>query len=166
VRILQVLPLAGIVAFALAATGTADRPMSETTPYAMVVRILDENSGKYEVEIENMNPVRFVSSFTWTPPSGLQITEITGAIGGKCLLMDDGTITCKGMAAPPKTEQGIGGRLIVDFTASGHQPKWTGSFWIHYGLVGSVKVQMSTFSDLPLCKTGQHTTKAHPCATV
>jgi len=165
VRVLQVLPLLALVALALAVSATAATPVRVTSPYSMVVRILDEGTGKYEVEIENMNPVRFVSGFDWTPPSGLQVVEITGSHGGKCLLLPDGTITCRGSAAPPRTQEGVGASLVVDFTASGHEPRWMGSFWLHYGLLGTVKVQMSTFSDLPLCKKGQHTTKAHPCAT-
>jgi hypothetical protein len=166
-RVPHVLSLAAIVTLAFAATATATSPPSRiSSPYAMVVRILDESAGKYEVEIQNMNPTRFVSSFNWKPPAGLKITQITGATGGRCLLLYDGTITCKGMAEPPKSDLGVGASMIVDFTANGHEPIWTGSFWIHYGLVGTVKVEMSTFSDLPLCKKGQQTTKTHPCATV
>ena len=59
-----------------------------------------------------------------------------------------------------------GGSIIVNFTATGRQPTWTGSYWIHYGVIGSVQVQQSTFSDLPLCKKGQKSSTAHPCTTV
>ncbi len=164
-RILQLIALAAIVAVALPASGTAALPLRGGPTYAMIVRVLDETAGKYEVEVQNVNQASFIAGFNWTPPSGLSITEITGATGGKCLLAADGTVACKGQAAPSTTGQGVGESLIVDFTATGDQPIWTGSFWIHQGVVGSVKVQTSTFSDLPLCKKGQHNKKASPCTS-
>ena len=130
----------------------------------MVIRVLDEQAGKYQVEIENGNPTKFVSSFNWTPPSDMKVTAVTGSIGGRCHLTGDGIVTCTGLALPAGSYTTMGGAIIVNFTATGRSPTWTGSYWIHYGVIGSVEVQQSSFSDLPLCKKGQKSTAAHPCA--
>jgi len=167
-RILTVVPAALAATFVLATTTNAAAPPPPIVvqPYAMVIRVLDDSAGKYQVEIDNSNPTRFVSSFDWTPPSGMTVTAVTSSIGGKCNLSSDGIVICKGLAAPPKSATSMGGAIIVNFTATGRQPQWTGSYWIHYGVVGSVQVQTSTFSDLPLCKKGQKSTAATPCANI
>ncbi len=167
-RFSTVVPVVLATAFTLATTANAAKtpPPIVVQPYAMVVRVLDDNAGKYQVEIDNSNPTRFVSSFDWTPPSGMHVTAVTGSIGGTCNLTSDNIIVCKGLAAPPKSATGMGGAIIVNFTATGRQPQWAGSYWIHYGVVGSVQVQTSTFSDLPVCKKGQKNTAAHPCANI
>ena len=164
-RLLALAAAAALVASttAFAATPAPPKPRVDM-PYAMTVRIINEQAGKYQVEIENTNPTRFVSSFNWTPPAGMNVRSITSSIGGKCHLSTDGIITCTGLAAPPDTAEGVGASLIVDFVADGRQPTWANGYWIHYGIIGSVQVQMSKFSDLPICKKGQKSTAAHPCA--
>ncbi|MDX6511436.1 MAG: hypothetical protein QOE36_940 [Gaiellaceae bacterium] len=134
-------------------------------PFAMTVRIIDEQAGKYQVEIDNTHPTRFVSSFNWTPPAGMHVTRLTSAYGGKCRLSTDGIITCTGLAAPPTSAQGVGEGLIINFVADGRQPTFENGYWIHYGVVGAVQVTTSKFSDLPVCKKGQKNTSAHPCAS-
>ena len=163
-KLFAALMLAAVCFGAAANAATAPKPRVDF-PYAMVIRVLDEQAGKYQVEIENGNPTRFVSSFNWTPPSGMNVVAVTGSVGGICRLNGDGTINCKGLAAPPNSVTSVGGDIIVNFTATGRQPTWTGSYWIHYGVVGSVQVQTAPFSDVPLCKKGQKSTNAHPCAT-
>lgn len=158
--------MAFILPFVVAANATTATPAKDAMPYAMILRILDETGGRYEVEVQDTNPQRFVSGFTWTPPPGLTINAITKTIGARCQVKDDNTIACTGLAAPANTAHGVGTSLIVDFSGTGLQPIWAGSYWIHAGLIGSVQVHLSTFSDLPLCKQGQHSTKAHPCAAV
>ena len=118
--VLKAFLLATILASVSAATSTAATPV-RLVPYDMIVRVLDETAGKYEVEVENMNPKRFISGFNWTPPAGLNVTAITGTTGGKCLLLSDGTVACKGQAAPPDSENHAGESLIVDFSATGRQ---------------------------------------------
>jgi hypothetical protein len=159
------LPLAATVALVLSAAAYAAAPATRVdAPYAMTIRVLDDSAGKYQVEIENENPTKFVSSFNWTPPSGMTVTSITSSVGGRCRLTGDGIVICTGAAGPAHSVTTMGGSIIVNFTATGRQPTWTGSYWIHYGVVGSVQVQTSTFSDLPVCKKGQTNTAAHPCA--
>ena len=154
-RLGKLLPFAVIVALTVGAAANAATPaLRIDMPYAMVLRVLDEPGGKYQVEIENGNPTRFVSSFNWTPPSGLNVTAVTASIGGICRLTGDGIIVCKGLAPPPNSMTSVGGSIIVNFTATGRQPTWTGSYWIHYGVLGSVQVQMTRFNDLPLCPKG------------
>lgn len=163
-RLGKLLLFAVIVTLVLGEAANAAAPRIRVDlPYAMVLRVLNEPAGKYQVEIENGNPTRFVSSFVWTPPSGMNVTAVTGSIGGICRLTGDGVIVCKGLAAPPDSSTSVGGDIIVNFTAAGRQPTWTGSYWIHYGIIGTVQVQTSTFSDLPVCKKGQKSTKALPC---
>ena len=130
----------------------------------MTIRVLDDHAGKYQVEIDNANPLKVVSSFRWTPPGGMNVTSITGSFGGRCQL-DTGAIVCKGGAAPAESMTGLGGHIIVNFVATGRQPTWMGSYWIHWGVLGSVQVKQSTFSDLPVCKKGQKSSKAHPCTS-
>jgi hypothetical protein len=96
----------------------------------------------------------------------MTVTSITSAIGGKCHLSTDGIIGCTGLAAPPSTAEGVGASLIVNFVATGRQPTFVNGYWIHYGVLGSAQVTMSKFSDLPVCKKGQKSTRAQPCASV
>jgi hypothetical protein len=164
-RVAKLLPLVVIVALVLGAAANAAIPgVRVDMPFSMVLRVLDETAGKYQVEIENGNPTRFVSGFNWSAPGGMNVTAITGSVGGVCHLTSDGIIVCKGLAPPPNSATGIGGNIIVNFTATGRQPTWTGSYWIHYGVLGSVQVQMTQFSDVALCAKGHTSTKAHPCA--
>jgi hypothetical protein len=164
-RRLELLPLAATAALVFGAAPNASTPpIRVDEPYAMVVRVLDESAGKYQVEIENENPTLFVSSFNWIPPSGMTVTAITSSIGGRCHLTGDGFVVCTGLASPANSATTMGGDIIVNFTATGRQPTWTGSYWIHYGVIGSVQVQESTFSDLPVCKKSHTSTAAHPCA--
>jgi hypothetical protein len=168
-RWLKLLLLGATVALVSSAAANAATPtplIRVDEPYAMTIRVLDESAGKYQVEIDNANPLKFVSSFNWTPPSGMNVTSITSSIGGRCHLTGDGVVVCTGAAAPANSVTTMGGEIIVNFIATGRQPTWTGSYWIHYGVIGSVQVQQSTFSDLPACKKGQRSTRAHPCATL
>jgi hypothetical protein len=161
--------LAGIVSLGLGTSAHAAAPgVHVSVPYMMTVRVLDEDRGSYQVEVDNTNPFRFINSYTWTPPPGLTITKITSTVGGECRLStEDGTVTCKGEAAGPSDYGQVGQAMIVNFTASGLRPKWIatsyGGYYISAGVIGSVQVTEGTFSDLPLCKKGQTSTKQKPC---
>jgi hypothetical protein len=164
VRRLKLLTFVVFVAVASSATASAATPSVRVdSPFAMTVSVLDEAGGKYQVEVQNENPTKFVSRVSWTPPNGLTITGITRSIGGKCLLTGDGVVVCVGQARPAASMTTMGGSIIVVFTATGLQPTWTGEYWIHHGVLGAVKVTQSTFNDLPLCKKGQKSTAARPC---
>src|SRR4051812_47198218 len=162
-RGLRLFLLAGAGALLVATGAMAATPIRVDMPFSLTIRVLDEQAGKYAVEIDNGNPTRVITGFKWTPPAGMNVTEVTRTIGGKCELSGE-IILCKGGGAiPPSTAESIGSGLLVYFTASGRQPTWTGKMWIHYGVVGAVEVQTSKFSDLPLCKKGVTSTKTHPC---
>ncbi len=151
----------------VATAGASSTPAPRVDlPYTLTVRVVNDQAGKYQVEVDNTNPVRFISAFNWSPPSGMSVTSVDHSIGGRCRIGDDGGINCTGLAAPPTTAQGVGAALIVDFTATGRQPTYANGMWIHYGVVGAVQVQMSKFSDIPLCKKGQKSSAAHPCGSL
>ena len=140
-----------------------------TPPYMMSVRILDENAGAYQIEVDNMNPYRFITRYVWTAPPGMSIVKITSTSGGKCLLEGSGTVSCNGSAAGPKHGSEIGESILVNFTATGETPQFIptsyGGYYLHFGVIGSVAVQTSTnFGDLPLCKKGKKSTKAQACS--
>lgn len=169
--VMRVLTWVAVVgALALAVGGSAYASGAPVNPpYMMSVRILDENAGVYQVEVDNMNPYRFITSYVWTAPPGMTIIKITSAVGGTCLLQGTGTVSCNGSAAGPKHGSEIGESMLVNFTATGEAPKFIptsyGGYYIHFGVIGSVSVQTSSnFGDLPLCKKGEKTSKAHPCS--
>lgn len=165
------LPLA-LAVIAAAAAGTSahasDPNVRVNVPYVMTVRILDEIAGKYQVEFDNTNPAKLIDDFKWTPPGGMTISAINSTTGGRCLILE-GIIECKGQWRPASCDSGecIGGSMKVDFTATGKQPTFVqtsyGGYWNHYGVIGTIVVHTATFSDLPLCKKGQKSTRAHPC---
>lgn len=162
-----------LVSVVLGFSGAADARTSQSQPqirvdlpYSMIVRVLGTDS--YQIEVDNTNPTKTVKSFTWTPPSGMTVTAVTSATGGKCDVTG-GIISCKGsLGAAPCTC--VGGSMLVNFTAKGREPTWANGYWIHYGVVGalditsSTPVKVPTFSDLPACAKGQKSTKARPCA--
>jgi hypothetical protein len=164
VRLTLLAALAALGALFAATGAVAGNPLRVDTPYTMTLRVLDDVAGKYEVEIDNTNPGRLITGFVWSPPTGMSVTTVNQTIGGTCQVAAGG-ITCKGGgAAPPSSATGVGAGLLVYFTASGRQPTWTGSMWIHYGVIGSVAVTTSQFNDVPVCKKGAKSTTAHPCA--
>ena len=169
-RILTSLAVVGALALSLGASAYAGEPVHVSPPYMVTVRILDENAGAYQVEVDNMNPYRFITGYAWTAPPGMTIVKITGTIGGTCLLQGSGTVTCTGSAAGPQHGSDVGESIVVNFTATGEAPEFIstsyGGYYIHFGVIGSVAVQSSaSFGDLPLCKKGQKSTRARPCST-
>lgn len=168
VQALKYLAVAGLVLLSFSGSAYASgAPVSP--PYMMSVRILDENAGSYQVEVDNLNPFRFITGYVWTAPPGMTILKITSTSGGKCLLTGSGTLTCNGSAAGPHDNTGVGESLLVDFTATGEQPQFIptsyGGYYLHFGVIGSVSVQTSAnFGDLPLCKKGQKSSQAHRCS--
>ncbi len=158
-----------LVALALSATAGARTLSASDEPYAMVVRIL--STDHYQVEVQNTNSTAFIKSFDWSPPSGLTVTAVTGAQGGTCKLDGAGGISCTGKALPATCEGCVGASMSVNFTATGREPTFANGYWTYYGVVGGVQItgtipvqKPSSFNDEPLCKKGQKSTKAQPCA--
>ena len=69
--------------------------------------------------------------------------------------------------------------MTVTFTARGLEPTFANGYWTHYGIIGSyLQIRQMTpvpyhipsalpqFSDFPICKKGQKSTKARPCAVL
>jgi hypothetical protein len=135
--------------------------------------------GTYELDVQNTSGIGYINQFTWVPPVNLTVTAITSSEGGRCALVG-GDIQCNGKIAPPKCTCLAGGDLTVKFTAKGLEPTFANGYWTYYGIVGAyLQIQQMTpvpyhipsslptvGADLPLCKKGQTSTKAHPCATV
>ena len=63
-------------------------------------------NGSYQLEVLNTSGIGFLNGFTWTPPAGWTITQITKATGGKCHLVRGGKVACKGRVPPPSPGRG------------------------------------------------------------
>jgi hypothetical protein len=154
------------VTLATNAENTAVAALPPALPDDLIVRIL--STDHYQIEVQNNNEASFIKSFVYTPPNGLTISAVTGVLGGTCSL-SSGAINCTGKIVPPTCDGCVGASLIVNFTARGLEPTFGNGYWTYYGVVGGVQVtgttpvEKSTFGDLPLCKKGQKSTKAHAC---
>jgi hypothetical protein len=151
------------------------------TDAVTVVRSLDPRAGLYQIEIENTSDIGYINTFNWVPPAGMTITAVTSSEGGRCRLTN-GIIGCTGGKkgiAPPICTCRTGGKLTVNFRATGNGPTWNGQWWTYYGIVGGytqitsmtpVPYHIPSFlspsvgADVPLCAKGQVSTTAKPCA--
>ena len=115
-----------------------------------VMRYLDPHGGKYQLVIFNTSGIGYINSVNWLPPAGLTVTAITGVQGGTCQI-DQGDISCNAAApglAPPKCTCRTGGVMTVNFTATGDEPVFNGSWWIYHGLVGAY-MQITSMTPVP-----------------
>ena len=66
--------------------------------------------------------------------------------------------------------------MTVNFTAKGLEPTFANGYWTYYGFSASrlqiqqmtpvpyhIPSSLPTFTDVPVCKKGQKSTKARPC---
>src|SRR5205807_716064 len=109
------------------------------TDAVTIVRFLDPMRGLYQIEVDNTSGIGYINTFDWVPPPNMTITAITSTEGGRCSLQA-GNISCVGGKkgiAPPKCTCLAGGKLTVNFTASGNGPVFNGQYWTYYGVVGS-----------------------------
>src|SRR3954447_18979154 len=147
-----------------AAAGAAKKPPDQY--YVMTIHHVGEK--QWEVSVFNTNPnAKFIGTFWWIPPIGMNITALENVKGGKCTLGRN-AINCKGNVAPPSCETCIGASMTMDFTADGAEPTFVkttyGGYWIHYGVLGILNVpSLTSFGALPTCAKGQKSTKAKPC---
>ena len=160
---------------ATAATPTVD-PNTLGRASADVVAIVRWTSpGMYQLEVQNTSGIGYINAFSWDPPVNLTITAVTSSEGGKCTLLG-GSIECTGKVAPPKCTCLAGGSLTVNFSAKGLEPTFADGYWTYYGFLGAhLQIQQMTpvpyhipsafptFTDVPLCKKGEKSTKARPC---
>ena len=115
-----------------------------------VMRYLDPRGGKYQLVIYNTSGIGYINSVNWLPPAGLTVTAITGVSGGTCQI-DQGDIACNAAPpglAPPKCTCQTGGIMTVNFTATGDEPVFNGSWWIYHGLVGAY-MQITSMTPVP-----------------
>jgi len=131
--------------------------------------------GSYQLEVQNTSGIGYINAFSWDPPINLTITAVTSSEGGRCSLLG-GSIECTGKVAPPKCTCLAGGSLTVNFTAKGLEPTFANGYWTYYGFSAAhLQIQqmtpvpyhipsaLPTFTDVPVCKKGQKSTKASPC---
>jgi hypothetical protein len=115
-----------------------------------VMRYLDPRGGRYQLVIFNTSGIGYINSVNWLPPAGMTVTAITAVSGGTCR-MDMGDIACDAKApglAPPKCTCQTGGVMTVNFTATGDEPVFNGSWWIYHGLVGA-SMQITSMTPVP-----------------
>ena len=166
------LALLGLGALAGPAAGNLPQPPAKLR-YTWTLMWVGPGKGVgdiWELDIQNTNDVKFINAFSWAPPDGLTVIAVTGSEGGRCALIGP-TIKCSGNIAPTSCGTCEGGMLTVHFTGNGFDPIWVptddGGTWANAGWSpGTVNVTAtsSAFSDLPLCKKGQVSTKRKPCA--
>ena len=167
--------LGGSVFLALVLAGLALCPVAgarslavSDEPFVFVLRIL--STDHYQVEVQDTSGTTFIKGFDWVPPSGVTVVAVTGAQGGTCKLDGSGGISCTGKALPATCVGCAGSSMLVNFTATGREPTFANGFWTYYGveggvqITGTIPVQKPSFGDLPLCKKGQTSTKAHRCS--
>jgi hypothetical protein len=165
--------LASVFAAALVVCATASaatpQPVSTNAHYGVTLRSLA--GGNWQLYVENTGGDRFINSFNWVPPDGLTINSIMSSTGGRCQL-SSGNIACSGSIAPELCTTCEGGNLTVNFTGTGFEPTFThtdyGGYWAANGWeTGNLAVTAtSSFTDLPRCAKGHHSTKAKPCTKV
>jgi len=125
-------------------------------------------TSQFQLEVANTSELGYINSFTWDSPSQLQLTAVTHVEGGRCHIADN-AIVCVGAKhgiAPPTCTCRAGGRMTINFTATGDAPKFNGHYWTYFG-VGSDTVITSMTpveyhipswvggqQDLPLCNPG------------
>jgi hypothetical protein len=144
----------------------------------VVVRQL--SNGRFELLVQNTSGIGWINSFQWVPPAGMTVTKISHTSLGSCKLAA-GAISCTAKLKPPNCTCRVGGSMTVDFTATGRDPTTLDGHPLTLGVVGSyLRIAKMTpvpyhipswlggvtpkQGELPLCKKGQKSTKAHPCA--
>jgi len=95
--------------------------------------------GHYELDVRNTSGIGTINTFSWDPPSGWTVTQVTKSVGGECRLTGGGLITCTGSVAPPKCLCApSGGSVTITFTAStGNEPANLNGHPVTYGAEGA-----------------------------
>lgn len=154
-----------------------DQGAKQGNDAVVVVRQLSNQS--YELLVQNTSGIGYINSFQWVPPVGMTITKITKVSTGHCNLAA-GDISCVAKLKPPICTCRPGGSMTVDFKATGRDPTTQDGHPLTLGVIGSfLRIEKMTpvpyhipswlggvptlRPDLPLCRKGQTSTKAHPC---
>ena len=144
-------------------------------------------NGRYQLTVENIGALGYINSFTWNAPN-ISVTRVISSSSGSCSArnlglvstqygaLPEGSVHCSGMAIPPpKCSCRPGGTATVTF--EGHPI--VSKKGVVYGVVESrlvlgnltlVPYHIPSYlggaangADLPLCATGEQSTKAHAC---
>lgn len=144
-----------------------------------VVVVRQFTNQRYELLVQNTSGIGWINTFEWVPPPGMKVTKITRVSAGQCKLVA-GDISCTTKLTPPKCTCRPGGSMTIDFSATGRDPTTQDGHTLTLGVIGSfLRIEKMTpvpyhipswigglptpTTDLPLCKKGQVSTKAHPC---
>jgi hypothetical protein len=95
--------------------------------------------GHYELDVRNTSGIGTINTFSWDPPSGWTVTQVTKSVGSECRLTGGGLITCTGSVAAPKCLcTPSGGTVTITFTAStGNEPTTLNGHPVTYGAEGA-----------------------------
>lgn len=159
------LPLAVFAAAAPPASDpdTGARSSVDTT---YVVENLDP-PGHYRLIVQNTTGIGYINSFRWDPPPGVTVTVIHSTTGGTCSVSNGG-LQCSGKIAPPSCTCLPGGKLVVDFYATGSGSmegmslqieQMTPVPWHIPSFLGTASTALD--GDAPLCKQATKATKHH-----
>jgi hypothetical protein len=134
----------------------------------MTLQRIDDETWQLYVENASRNAVA-ISWITWTAPVGLKVEQITNSSGGTCRLAGGG-FECRTQLAPPSCPTCEGEGLTVNFKGTGFDGRYVktsyGGYWVQQGWRpgGAAIIATPGFADVPICKKGQTSTKAKPCA--
>src|SRR5579862_6876497 len=126
----------------------------ELETFSVTMRVLA--TGKYRLDVANTVTRSNFQYFAWLLPDGMTLTRVLDARGGDCGT-SSGMISCMRQLASHGRRQGD---LEVDFTASGRAPiRAKGGYWIHFGFTTPYLDQPQSFSDVPICLSGEKNSK-------
>src|SRR6266481_8221720 len=76
-------------------------------------------SHQYRVTVSNVSAIGFINSFSWVPPAGMTIVNVTGSSSGHCEL-HAARISCDGVNLKPPTCtcRDDGGQIVISFVAN------------------------------------------------
>ena len=128
---------------------------TQLNTFTVTIKVL--GTDRYRIEVADMRRESF-PYFAWLPADGMTLKRIATVRNGDCGI-SGGMISCARTAA----SGGVQPDLVVEFTTTGLAPKRAkDGYWIHFGLV-TPYLDVPTFNDVPICDTGQTSTKQHPC---
>ena len=137
--------------------------------------VIRRGEGRFRVLVQNTSQIGFINAFDWLPPPGVKITSVGSTSVGHCDLHDN-TVSCRATLRPPKCTCLPGGSMTFDFTAKivrADVPDASTGFYDANVIVRSMTPvpyiipshlgATPRYSDLPICKVGQESTKDAPC---
>jgi hypothetical protein len=144
-----------------------DTGATSATDTAWVLRDFSP-PGRFELIVVNTSSIGYLDQFRWVPPPGTTLTTLTSVKGGTCSITNN-TLECTGKIAPPICTCLPGGRITIDFYATGPAPSFGGGMYLQIETMTPVPYHIPSFLtpaqslalDLPKCKPATKATKTH-----